>query len=220
MLDYLPPYVDQGDPTYPFTGPYLTNSKGMRAFTFFNAIILNGLPGTALTAKSRQDGKVVLSWIEVIGAKEYVLERKYGDAANFIPLTRTGGNIFEWIDEPGESAAPITYRLIAVNDVTESGEPAYAEVAPTLILGAEPDAAGFFEIFPNPALRGEEVTVQFDRPQTGNMHLIGLNGQFLLNRKVSGSSKSSLILPKQLSGMHLIRFESNGSFFTRKLWIR
>lgn len=220
VLDYLPPYVEQGDPTYPFTGPYITNATGMRAFTFFNAIILNGLPGTALTAQSKQDGKVVLSWNEVIGAKEYVLERKYGDAANFTPVARPGGNTFEWIDEPGVSAAPITYRLIAVNDVTESGEPAYAEVAPTLVLGTEPDTDTVFEIFPNPAVRGEEVTIHFDRPQTGNIDLIGLNGHFLLNKKVLGSRGSSLIVPKQLSGMHLIKFESNGRSFTKKLWIR
>ena len=112
------------------------------------------------------------------------------------------------------------YRLVAVNDVSESATPAYAEVAPTLVLGSEKDQETLFEIFPNPALRGEEVTVNFARPQTGDISLITLRGQFLLNRKISGSSKSSLIAPKQISGLHLIRFESGGKIFTKKLWIR
>lgn len=219
-LNYLPPYLEQGSPYYPFTGPYITNARGMRAFTFFDVPIATALPGTVLTAQSRENGNVRLSWQPVSGAKAYILECKFGNAAGFALVAQVGGGIVEWLDEPGESAVPIIYRLVAVNDVAESVAPAYAEVAPTLILGTEKDPDAVFEIFPNPALRGEEVTINFARPQTGNVSLIGLNGQFLMNRKVLANPKSGLTVPKQVSGMHLIRFESNGRSFTKKLWIR
>ncbi len=218
-LDYLPPYLEKEGPYYPFTGPYISNVRGMRAFTFLNVPLVTALEGTVLNAQSGQNGRVRLSWQPVSGAKGYILERKLGDTGVFTPVARITGS-FEWNDEPGESDLPIIYRLVAVNDVSESATPAYAEVAPTLVLGSEKDQETLFEIFPNPALRGEEVTVNFARPQTGDISLITLRGQFLLNRKISGSSKSSLIAPKQISGLHLIRFESGGKIFTKKLWIR
>ncbi|MNL66627.1 hypothetical protein D3C87_1911210 [compost metagenome] len=89
-----------------------------------------------------------------------------------------------------------------------------------MILGTETDPETVFEIFPNPALRGEEVSINFAQPQTGQISLIDLRGQFLLNRKVSGSAVSGFTAPKLISGMHLIRFDSNGRTFTKKLWIR
>lgn len=219
-LDYLPPYLDKDGPYYPFTGPYITNARGMRAFTVHDIPIATALPGTVLTARSDADGNVGLSWQPVAGAKEYILERRFGEAAHFTSIARVAGGIVEWQDEPGESALPIIYRLVAVNEISESADPAYAEVAPTLVLGTEKDPDGLFQIFPNPALRGEEVTINFARPRTGNISLVGLNGQFLLNRKVAGDPKSGFIVPKQVSGMHLIRFESNGKVFAKKLWIR
>jgi hypothetical protein len=218
-LNYLPPYLEKESPYYPFTGPYVTNARGMRAFTFFNVPLGTALEGTVLTAQSSQNGSVRLSWQPVLGAKGYILERKFGDAGIFSPVARISGRV-EWNDEPGESDLPIIYRLVAVNDASESATPAYAEVPPTLVLGSEEDPEALFEIFPNPALRGEEVTINFARPQTGEINLVTLQGQFLLNRKISGSSKSSLTAPKQISGMHLIRFESGGRTFTKKLWIR
>lgn len=219
-LDYLPPYLEKEGPYYPFTGPYLTNARGMRAFTCYNVPISVGLATPALTAQSGENGKVALAWQQVSGAKEYILERRLGETVNFTPVARVDGDVLKWNDVPGESAVPITYRLIAANDVAESGTPAYAEVAPTLILGNEENAAPLFEIFPNPALRGEEVTVNFARQQTGNISLISLNGTLLLGRKVPDSTTSGFTVPKQVSGMHLIRFESKGKVFTKKLWIR
>ncbi|SEJ81227.1 Por secretion system C-terminal sorting domain-containing protein [Dyadobacter sp. SG02] len=219
-LDYLPPYVEQENPYYPFTGPYITNARGMRAFTFYDVPIADALPGTLLTAQNSEKGSIRLSWQPVPGAKGYVLERKFGDATSFTLVAQVDGSIFEWLDEPGESAVPIMYRVVATNDVAESATPAYAEVAPSLVLGTEKDPDAVFEIFPNPALRGEELTIHFTRPQTGNISLIGVNGHFLLNEKVSTKAGSGFTLPKQISGMHLIRFESNGRAFTKKLWIR
>lgn len=218
-LNYLPPYLEKESPYYPFTGPYITNAKGMRAFTFYDVPIASALPATSLTALNAEKGNIRLSWRPVSGAKGYVLERKMGDAAGYAPVARMSGSTVEWLDQPGESAVPILYRLIAINDEAES-MPAYAEVAPTLLLGVEQDAGDLFDIFPNPALHGEELTIRFARPQTGMISLIGLNGQLLMNRKIAGNAKSSFTIPKQVSGVHLIRFESNGRFFTKKLWVR
>lgn len=217
-LNYLPPYLEKESPYYPFSGPYIVNARGMRAFTFFNVPLVAGLDKTVLNAQSGENGSVRLSWQPVSGAKGYILERKFGDAGSFTTVARISG--VEWHDQPGESSVPIMYRLVAVNDVSESATPAYAEVAPTLILGSEKDQETLFEIFPNPVPRGEEVTVNFARPQSGEITLINPQGQFLLNRKISGSPKIKLTAPKQLSGIHLIRFESGGRIFTKKLWIR
>ncbi|HWV31053.1 MAG TPA: sialate O-acetylesterase [Dyadobacter sp.] len=218
-LNYLPPYLEKGSPYHPFTGPYITNAKGMRAFTFYDVPIAMALPATFLTTLSGEKGNIRLSWQPVSGAKGYILERKMGDAAGYTSVARVSGSAVEWLDQPGESAAPILYRLIAVNDAAES-MPVFAEVAPTLILGAEQDQDALFDIFPNPIHRGEEVSIHFNRAQTGIVSLIGLNGRFLTEGKISGSKKVSFLIPKQVSGMHLIRFEANGRFFTKKLWIR
>ncbi|WP_342085835.1 sialate O-acetylesterase [Dyadobacter sp. OTU695] len=218
-LNYLPPYLEKDGPYYPFQGPYISNARGMRAFTFFNVPLASALDGTVLHAQNGENGSVRLSWQPVSGAEGYILERRFGDTGIFSPVARISAST-EWDDEPGQSDLPIIYRLVAINDVSESATPAYAQVAPTLILGSEKEPGALFEIFPNPALRGEEVTINFARPQTGEISLITLKGQFLLNRKISGSSQSSLIAPKQISGVHLIRFNSGGKVFTKKLWIR
>jgi hypothetical protein len=218
-LNYLPPYLERESPYYPFTGPYITNARGMRAFTFFEVPIATALPTPVLTAQSGEKGDIRLAWQPVSGAKGYILERKIGDVPGYTRVAQTNVGTVQWLDKPGESPVPILYRVIAINDVAESA-PAYAEVAPTLILGTEQEPDAVFEIFPNPAIRGEEVTVKFTRQQTGTIGLIGLNGQFLTNRKVTGSTTSGLAIPKQVSGIHLIRFETNGRVFTKKLWIR
>ncbi|SDD79784.1 Por secretion system C-terminal sorting domain-containing protein [Dyadobacter soli] len=219
-INYLPPYLEKESHYYPFTGPYITNARGMRAFTFHEVPIATALPGTVLAAQSGENGNVRLSWQPVDGAKGYLLERKFGEDANFTPVARVGEGIIEWQDEPGESAVPVIYRLVALNEVAESANPAYAEVAPTLILGTEKEPDAVFELFPNPAQRGDEVTVKFTRPQTGKISLVGVNGQFLIHRKISMSPRSYFTVPRQASGMHLIRFESDGRVVTKKLWIR
>lgn len=219
-LDYLPPFLEQGGPYYPFTGPFITNERGMRAFTFFDVPIATALAGTVLNAQRGENGSVRLFWQPVAGAKSYLLERKFGESANFVELAQLEANAIEWRDEPGESGVAITYRLTAMNDVAESATPAYTELAPNLVLGIEKDPEQSFELFPNPVLRGEELTIHFARPQTGDISLLGLNGQLLLNSQVLQAPRSGFMLPKHVSGMHLIRFKSQGRVITKKLWIR
>ncbi|WP_353720638.1 sialate O-acetylesterase [Dyadobacter sp. 676] len=218
-LNYLPLYVEQGGPYFPFLGPCITNATGMRAFTFFNFPIANALDGTVLTARSDSSGGVKLSWHAVPGATGYILERKFGDATHFSMLARVAGNVAEWTDTPGETHLTITYRITAVSEVSESAGPAYAEVAPTLILGTEEDPVANFTVFPNPAQRGETVTIKFATPATGLIGLFDLHGRYLSGQKVSGG-ESRLTVPRHVTGVHFIQFEKGNRVFAKKLWVR
>jgi hypothetical protein len=219
-LHYLPLFVEKTDANYPFRGPYIANTAGMRAFTFFDVPISAALNTTVLDAKSVGNGQVTLSWKPVAGATGYILERKFGEEADFVAVARVSGSNTNWNDTPGDSPVQIIYRLVAVSDAAESAQPAYAEVAPTLILGTEKDPDAIFSVFPNPAVKGETVTITFVKPETGNMELVNLRGQHITGSSITGSKNTSFTVPRHTSGLHLIHFKSNDRSFTKKLWIR
>lgn len=219
-LHYLPLYVEQGGPWYPFLGPYVTNARGMRAFTFFDFPIGMALSIPTLAAKQEEAGPIRLTWAAVPEATGYVLERKMADATAFTPIARLQANALTWNDEPGETTGKITYRLFAFNNSTESAEPAYAEIAPSIVLGTEKEPGALFSIYPNPAQRGEEVTIRFPAATSGQISLLNMRGQSVSQKRITGSGESKLRTPELSSGMHLIRFRSGDRVFTRKLLIK
>lgn len=60
-IDYLPPFVVDSGPFYPYTGPYLTNKLGMRAFSFYNITISKALQTPVLMAVIDEMAKTTLS---------------------------------------------------------------------------------------------------------------------------------------------------------------
>lgn len=222
VMDYLPLWVEQGGPYYPFLGPHITNATGMRAFTFFNVPIATALGSTVLTGKRNNNDKISLTWTAVTGASGYVLERKIGEQAKFTIIARAKADVTQWEDAPEETKMKITYRVLAVSEVAESADYATAEIAPKpeIVLGTEDDLMPQFTVSPNPAVRGEIVMIHFPTAQTGQLTLINAIGQPLLTQKVVPGKPNSLSIPRHISGMHLVQFKKGNRTATKKLWIR
>lgn len=119
-LNYLPPYLPTGGAYYPYTGPYLTNKLGMRAFSFYEAGISNILSQPELTASLTWASTIKLNWKSVPDASGYVLERKKQGDADFTDVVKITGNVLEYSDKNLSLNTQYIYRLRAINAQTES----------------------------------------------------------------------------------------------------
>ncbi|KAA0993765.1 T9SS type A sorting domain-containing protein [Dyadobacter aurulentus] len=219
VINYLPMYVPEGGPYFPFMGPYIKNSKGMRAMTFYNVPIGTALATPALTAEKEGDAKVKLSWKTLPGANQYVLERKYPDQQTFTSVASLDSAITQFVDQP-EPADTITYRLKAVGKISESADFAYANIALPIVLGIEKEPGALFSVYPNPAIRNQKVQVKFNKPVSGKLSVINLGGQSILETQVTNEREVSIGLPVFQEGVHVIRLRSGEQEWSKKILVR
>lgn len=218
-LSYLPLYVPENGPFFPFLGPYLTNRTGMRAFTFLNVPISTALQTTVLTAALQGNSGIKLSWEPIPGAEAYVLEQRAGENGPFTTIAQLQNNVLEFT-VPGEpQASKLFYRIKAISKDSESSEYAQATVDAPLVLGAE-NPLNSFSVFPNPAVSGQPVTITFRQHENGTMNLVHSNGQNLHSYPVNQAKQLSITLPASAAGMHVLQFKSKGKSFSKKLLVR
>jgi hypothetical protein len=219
ILHYLPMYLEEGGPYYPFNGPFIKNKLGMRAFTFFNVPITVGLPKPELLATENVDKKITLSWQAVEGATEYVLEKKSSENGAFEFIAKMGAADSKFIDTPDQNAEKIIYRLKAIAQGTESVDYAYAELEMPVVLGTEKDHGPIFSVFPNPVVKNEPVHIRFNKPVSGVVSIVNANGQYLSGYDAKLTRDMTVIMPSQSSGLHFIQFKSEDSEWSRKILV-
>lgn len=136
-LTYLPATYTSQQPDYPYRGPYLTNSRGMRALSFLDVPIadnapsdLTGLPTPTLSAKVLTSTSVQVTWQAVTGATGYVLERKASSDAGFSLIAQLTAAQVAYSAEGLLPGTTYAFRLKAVRPGDES---AYGQVEVTTI---------------------------------------------------------------------------------------
>jgi hypothetical protein len=219
-LNYLPMYLEEGGPYYPFTGPYLTNKRGMRAFTFYNVPITIGLPVPTLAAELEENGSVKLQWTKIPDAKFYTLERKIKGEDFYTIIGTFTDPETEFVDESAPTNTEISYRIKSHSETSESADYSYAEVEAQLVLGTEINAESFFSVFPNPAVKNQPVTIRFNKAVTGKISVINHRGQYLSDENINQQKEIHIIAPDKTSGYHFIRFDAAGQVWSKKLMVR
>ncbi len=119
QLTYLPSgFVPSNSNT--FVGPYLKNSRGMRAFSFYKYPIADVLPITVLKAQSVGFDQIKLSWTKVTGATQYLLERLDDSKKTYKIITKIDASAIEYTDKSLLANTRYDYRIKLISNTSES----------------------------------------------------------------------------------------------------
>ena len=121
-ITYLPPFFTDAHTKF-YNGVHLTNSRGMRAFSFANVPIGNALPVVSLKRADLQaNNRVALSWNPPSTLPEtYEIERADNPNGPFVTVGRTNGQASGFTDTTlALRGAIVYYRLRAVTATAES----------------------------------------------------------------------------------------------------
>ena len=121
-ITYLPPFFEDSHTTF-YNGVHLTNSRGMRAFSFADVPIGNALPVVFLkSADLLANNKVALSWNALPTLPDnYEVERANNPNGPFIMVGRTNGQATSFTDTSLTSQpTTVYYRLRAATTTAES----------------------------------------------------------------------------------------------------
>ncbi|REA63166.1 hypothetical protein DSL64_06000 [Dyadobacter luteus] len=207
-FNYLPNYIEAAAPYFRYTGPYLKNKLGMRAFSFFQMPIGDALSSPALEARPGTDHDVILTWSGVPGANSYVLERRTNPESTYKSVAILPSPTRTYRDNIVPGGQRLQYRIKAVNTTAESAEFGNAEIMTDIILGTQKEVNQLFFVYPNPSHSREGVMVHFARPSSGKISILSQSGNLLgvetINQQTTVKLKTTI--PGQ--GFYLIRYES------------
>lgn len=121
-ITYLPPFFEDSHTPF-YNGVHLTNSRGMRAFSFADVPIGNALPVVALkSADLLANNTVALSWNSPATLPDnYEIERADNPNGPFVTIGRTNGQATSFTDTTLTGKATVVYyRLRAATTTAES----------------------------------------------------------------------------------------------------
>ncbi|MCF2497000.1 T9SS type A sorting domain-containing protein [Dyadobacter chenhuakuii] len=220
-MDLMPMYTPENGPYYPLNGPFIKNKLGMRAFTFFKVPIGESLATPELAAEIESTGGgVKLSWKKVNAVAQFVLERKREDEPDYETIATLDSATYIYLDKNTAEAKKINYRLKGVSSASESADYGYAEVKYELVTGVEKDDEAMFTVFPNPARKGEQVTVRMKKPVDGTLSLINVNGQSLSDEHILRSDEAFIRIPENAAGNHIVRLKAGDKIWSKKVHVR
>lgn len=216
-LNYLPPFLEEGGSYYPFTGPFITNGKGMRAFTFYHVPIGNALGTPALSAATDLIS-VNLEWNAVSGAESYVLQRKKESENRWTAIGTFGAGITAFEDKPGNSGGILSYRIKAVSSSSESADYGLADVNFPLIAATEEENSPGALVYPNPLKPGSQLTIELGEPASGTLLVYDALGR-AVDRFEFPEDTRVIKIPSRnwAQGLYLFRFSSAKISFVKKV---
>lgn len=220
-INYLPMFVEAGGSYFPYTGPYLTNKLGMRAFSFHNVNIADALAIPVITASVEAGANVKLTWGPVAGATEYLLERKLSDQTVYTKIANvTELQAPNFVDKSVPGKSRTYYRVKALSKTAESGDYGHAEIESPVILGNPLENSEFFTVFPNPVLRPQPVNIFFRKHVKGILSLINSSGQVVQNQTISDQKDVVLHISDESSAYYFIQLTSGDNVWSKKILIR
>ncbi|MBE9461810.1 sialate O-acetylesterase [Dyadobacter subterraneus] len=219
-IDYLPPFVVDGGPFYPYTGPYIKNKLGMRALTFYNVNISNALQTPVLAASIDEMAKATLSWSAVADAKSYILQRKSSSETDFKTVADLQAAAKNYQDDLSAETGKITYRLKSVGQSSESVDYGYAEVLAPVVLGVSKEENDLISVYPNPASKNEKVTIRFKQAVSGSLNLINATGKIIGKQAMKHQNEASFDISILSTAVYFFQLDSEEKLPAKKLLVR
>ncbi|ODS84154.1 MAG: hypothetical protein ABS46_04540 [Cytophagaceae bacterium SCN 52-12] len=217
FLNYLPPYLQEGGSYYPFTGPFITNGKGMRAFTFYHVPIGSALGTPALSAATDLVS-VDLKWDAVAGAESYVLQRKKESESRWTTIGRPGAATTAFTDTPGNSGGVLSYRIKAESSTSESAGYGLADISLPVIAGTGAESLPGVLVYPNPLKPGSELTIELNRPAGGILSVYDALGRTIDRFEFQDDTRVMKIPSRSwVQGLYFLQFESGKGRFIKKI---
>lgn len=216
-LTYLPPFLEQGGSYYPFTGPFITNGKGMRAFTFYRVPIGNAL-GIPVLSATTDLMSVDLKWNAVSGAESYVLQRKRDSESTWTTIGTLGTSTITFKDTPANSGGTLSYRIKALNSSSESADYGLANVDFPLVAATEKENTPGVLVYPNPLKPGRQLTIELGEPAAGTLSVHDALGRTIDRFEFPENTLMIKIPPRNwVHGLYLLQFESAKGGFVKKI---
>ena len=125
-ISYLPAHIEPTSPDYPYTGPYITNKKGLRALSFYEIAIDTMPASTSITAVATGAYKIKLSWKSVSDAVNYVLEREEIATGVYQQIAKLDSKVLTFEDSTLLHNKQYNYRIKVIYPYIESN---YANVS-------------------------------------------------------------------------------------------
>ncbi|MCF2488818.1 T9SS type A sorting domain-containing protein [Dyadobacter sp. CY347] len=218
-MDLMPMYTPEKGPYYPLNGPFIKNTLGMRAFTFFRVPIGESLATPELAAALQADGGVKLTWKTVDAVSEYVLERKLEGEPDYKMIARLDSATDVYVDKNSSDAQKAYFRLKGISKSSESADYGYADIEKSVVTGVEKNAEIMFTVFPNPARKGEQVTVQMKKPVEGTLSMLNVNGQSMSEARILHRNEAFIRIPENAAGYYFIRLKAGDKTWSKKVLV-
>lgn len=122
LISYLPPFLEPNSPLHPLYKPFLSNKLGLRALSFANFPVRNGLISPNITFRAL-DNATSINWQAINGATDYIIERKseFNTDYQFLKKITTLPNLNQsFIDQSFSPNGLYFYRIRALNNETDS----------------------------------------------------------------------------------------------------
>ncbi|WP_420155581.1 sialate O-acetylesterase [Siphonobacter sp.] len=195
-LNYLPSYNILTN-LRAFPGPFLSNSRGLGAFTFHEFPIATALE---LSLKAQLNRSVVsLNWPAVTNVQRYRLERKTASSNTYELLAELKGDATSYEDLNTEPSQTYTYRLKAISAVSESPYASAEIQSPAL---SEAYLTANWRVMPNPATTN--ISLTFGATLKGTLTLSSLQGTKLAQREISEEKSTDLNVQTLKPGIYVL----------------
>jgi hypothetical protein len=209
-INYLLSYKDGY-----YHGPFLYNAKGLGAFSFHEVTINPALDDLTLAAAVTQSNTIKLNWKKSGEGSSYTLEKKAEGQSEFKVLRTFDQNVLTYEDADVAINTAYTYRMKAINSLSESPISEIA-VKTMSLLGTEPVSDMEWKIYPNPTR--DFIEVNFKNNVSGKLTLSNIIGQNVYSVIINASSNALINMTNSTSGLYFITFtKKNGDVITKRI---
>lgn len=219
-MDLMPMYTPENGPYYPLNGPFIKNSLGMRAFTFFKVPIGESLNVPELSAELESSGAVKLTWKKVPGVSEYGLERKLEGETEYKSIAKPDSATYVFIDKNIVQGKKAYYRLKGESSLAETADYGYAEIETAIVTGIEKNGDEIFTVFPNPVQKGQPMTVRLNKPVKGTLLLLNSNGQTVKSQNLLQTTETPLRVQENPAGYYFIQLKAGEQIWSKKVLVQ
>jgi hypothetical protein len=189
-----------------FKGPYLTNKRGLGAFSFHNVAINRALPEITLQTSQTKFNTIHLIWKKSEGSGGYLLEKKLKGAEDFQTVKYFDANQLSYEDKDVSENAAYIYRIKAYNGVSESVF-ALSEIDLSPILSVEPgNRNAILQTYPNPVT--DLLQISFSENVTGVLQIVNVNGQVYHQSEIKTNNNNELNTRAWPKGSYIINFKN------------
>lgn len=204
-----------------YIGPFLKNTKGLRAFAFHhNKIFPYTNLGTIALAAAEKDKQVVLSWNKLPNVTGYLLERlEANDTLASHETMRFPASQLEYTDPSAKKGVTYIYRIRGYTDqsesklssttITKQGEDI------DVILGEEPVQELSINVYPNPVT--DVINIASTTSAISLVELYTVNGKKVKNVSYEKKDWATIPVNDLSSGQYILRVHYGDKISTRKM---
>ena len=223
-IKYLPSkyhYAGLLSAAWVYIGPFLKNTKGLRAFAFHhNKIFPYTNLGNITLAAGEKDKQVVLNWNKLPDATGYILERfEASDTLAAHEILRFPANQLAYTDPSAKKGIAYIYRVRGYTDQSESKLASTTITKQSddieIILGEDPIQELSINVYPNPVT--DLINIVSARSGINLVELFAMNGKKVKAEGYPNKDWATFNVNELSSGQYILRVYYGSKISTSKV---